>query len=52
MLSIVNTINSYLSDYVLVFLLIALGLWYTVKTGFVQRYFGAGLIEIFGGISF
>ena len=52
MLSIVNTINSYLSDYVLVFLLIALGLWYTVQTGFVQRYLGAGLKEIFGGLSF
>ena len=30
MLQIVNTINSYLSDYILVFLLVAVGLWYTV----------------------
>ncbi len=53
MLSIVNTINSYLSDYVLVFLLVAVGLWFTFKTKFVQvRYLGAGLKEIFGGLSF
>ncbi|MGN0404967.1 MAG: alanine/glycine:cation symporter family protein [Bariatricus sp.] len=53
MLSIVQTINAYLSDYILVFLLVAVGLWYTVKTGFVQvRYLGAGLKKIFGDISF
>lgn len=51
MLSIVQTINAYLSDYVLVFLLVAVGLWYTVKTGFVQRYLGQGLKHIFGGLS-
>lgn len=52
MLSIVNTINSYLSDYVLVFLLLGIGLWYTIRTKFVQvRYLGAGLKEIFGGLS-
>ena len=38
MLQIVNTINSYLSDYILVFLLVAVGLWYTVKTKCVERY--------------
>lgn len=53
MLSIVQTINAYLSDYILVFLLVAVGLWYTIKTGFVQvRYLGAGLKKIFGDISF
>ena len=53
MLSIVQTINAYLSDYILVFLLVAVGLWYTIKTRFVQvRCFGAGLKKIFGGISF
>lgn len=31
MLSIVQTINAYLSDYILVFLLVAVGLWYTIK---------------------
>ena len=52
MLSIVNTINSYLSDYVLVFLLLGIGLWYSIRTKFVQvRYLGAGLKEIFGGLS-
>ncbi len=53
MLSIVNTINAYLSDYILVFLLVAVGLWYTIKTKFVQvKYLGAGLKQIFGGLSF
>ena len=52
MLEIVSTINGYLSDYVLLFLLIAVGLWFTVKTGFVQiRYFGDGMRRAFGGIS-
>lgn len=52
MLEIVSTINGYLSDYVLLFLLIAVGFWFTVKTGFVQiRYFGEGMRRAFGGIS-
>ena len=51
MLQIVNTINSYLSDYILVFLLVAVGLWYTVKTKFVQRYLWKGLKQLFGGFS-
>ena len=35
------------------FLLVAVGLWYTIKTRFVQvRCFGAGLKKIFGDISF
>ena len=36
LLSIVQTINAYLSDYILFILLIAVGLWYSVKTKFVQ----------------
>ena len=36
LLQLVQTINAYLSDYVLVILLIVVGLWYTVKTRFVQ----------------
>ena len=53
LLNLVNTINSYLSDYILVFLLVAVGLWFTIKTKFCQvRFFGAGMKEIFGGISF
>ena len=52
MLQIVQTINAYLSDYVLVFLLVAVGLWYTVKTRFVQvRCFGEGMKKVFGNLS-
>ncbi len=51
LLSIVQTINAYLSDYVLVFLLIAVGLWYSIKTRFVQvRCFKEGLQSVFGNI--
>ena len=51
--TVVQTINSYLSDYVLVFLLIGVGLWYTIKLKFVQvRYLGAGLKKIFGDLNF
>lgn len=51
MSTIVNTINTYLSDYILVFLLVAVGLWYTFQTHFVQRYLGTGLKHIFGNLS-
>ena len=52
MLQAVQTINAYLSDYVLVFLLVAVGLWYTVKTRFVQvRCLGEGLKGVFGNLS-
>ena len=44
LLPIVQTINSYLSDYILFFMLIAVGLWYSFKTRFVQvRCFGEGM---------
>jgi len=50
---IVANINNYLSSYVLIVLLIAVGLWYSVKTRFVQvRYFGEGMKKVFGSISF
>lgn len=52
MSTIVNTLNTYLSDYILVFLLVAVGLWYTIQTHFVQRYLGSGLKQIFGNLSF
>ena len=52
LLSIVQTINSYLSDYVLVILLLGVGLWYSVKTGFVQlKYFGYGMKKTFGDLN-
>lgn len=49
---IVVKINEYLSSYILIVLLIAVGLWYTIKTRFVQvRYFGAGMKKVFGNLS-
>jgi AGCS family alanine or glycine:cation symporter len=52
LLNIVQTINGYLSDYVLVFLLVAVGLWYSIKTRFVQvRCFGEGMKRVFGDLS-
>lgn len=49
---IVASINNYLSSYILVILLIAVGLWYTVRTRFVQiRCFGEGMRKVFGNIS-
>ena len=41
LLPIVQTINTYLSDYILVILLLGCGLWFSIKTKFVQvRCFG------------
>ena len=52
MLKIVQTINSYLTDYVLIFLLIGAGLYFTVRTKFVQvRCFGEGMRMVFGKLS-
>lgn len=52
LLKIVGTINSYLSDYILVILLLGIGLWYSIKTGFVQvRYLGSGFRKMFGGLN-
>lgn len=49
---IVADINTYLSSYILVFLLIAVGLWYSIKTRFVQvRCFGEGMKRVFGNLS-
>ncbi len=52
LLKIVATINAYLSDYILVFLLLGCGLVFTIRTRFVQvRYFGAGMRRLFGTLS-
>lgn len=52
LLPIAKTINAYLSDYILVFLLIAVGLWYSIKTRFVQvRCFGEGMRKVFGNLT-
>ena len=49
---IVSTINTYLSNYILVFLLIGVGLWYSIRTRFVQiRCFGEGMKRVFGNLS-
>ena len=49
---IVAKINEYLSSYILIVLLIAVGLWYTIKTRFVQvRCFGEGMKKVFGNLS-
>ena len=49
---IVCDINTYLSNYILVFLLIGVGLWYSIRTQFVQvRCFGEGMRKVFGNLS-
>ena len=49
---IVSDINTYLSNYILVFLLIGVGLWYSIKTRFVQlRCFKEGWNSVFGNLS-
>ena len=48
-LQVVQRINFYLSDYILVFLLIGTGLYFSVRTRFVQvRCFGEGMRAVFG----
>ncbi len=52
LLHIVQTINFYLSDYILVILLMGTGIFFTAKTKFVQvRCFREGLGKVFGGFS-
>ena len=52
LLKIVQTINSYTADYILVVLLIAVGIFFSVKTRFVQvRCFGEGIKKVFGKFS-
>lgn len=51
-LTVVQTINSYLSNYILVILLVSMGLLFTIRTKFVQvRCFGEGWRRLFGGFS-
>ncbi len=52
LLHIVQKINAYLSDYILIVLLIGCGLFFTIKTKFVQiRCFGEGMRQVFGNVS-
>ena len=47
----VGYVNTYMSDYILLILLIGVGLFYTIRTKFVQvRCLGQGLKQVFGGI--
>lgn len=51
LLNIVSKVNGYLTDYVLIFLLVGTGLWFTIRTKFVQiRCFGEGMRAVFGNI--
>ena len=52
LLQVVQTLNSYLSDYILIVLLIGTGIFYTVRTRFVQvRCFGQSMRLTFGNLS-
>lgn len=52
LLSIVSNANPYLADYILVILLVGVGLFFTIKTRFVQvRFFGEGMRNVFGNFS-
>ena len=52
LLPIVQTINGYLADYILIFLLIGTGLWFSFKTKWVQvRCFGESMKNVFGKLS-
>ena len=52
LLKIVQTINACLSDYILIILLIGTGLYFTIRTRFVQvRCFGEGMRKVFGNLN-
>jgi len=52
LLTIVKTINAYLSDYILIILLVGVGLFFSIRTRFVQvRCFGEGMKRVFGNFS-
>ena len=51
LLNVVVTINAYLSDYILIVLLIGVGVFYSFKTRFVQiRCFKQGMKQVFGNL--
>ena len=52
LLPIVQDINKYMSDYILIILLVGTGLFYSIRTKFVQvRCFGEGMKKVFGNLS-
>ena len=51
-LNIAATVNKYLSDYILIILLVSIGLFYSIKTRFVQiRCFGEGMKKTFAELN-
>ena len=51
-MNIVAKANAYLSDYILIVLLIGCGLYFSIRTKFVQvRCFGEGMKKVFGNLS-
>jgi len=49
--NIVNSVNSFLWDFFLLFALVGTGVWFTIKTKGVQvRYFTKGFKQVFGNI--
>ncbi len=51
LLKVMNVINTYMADYVLIVLLVGIGLFFTIKTRFVQvRCFGEGCKNVFGSL--
>ena len=52
LLKFVQTVNLYLSDYILIILLVGCGLYFSIRTKFVQiRCFGEGMRRVFGNFS-
>ncbi len=52
LLQLVQTANAYLSDYILIVMLVGCGLYYSIRTRFVQvRCLGEGMRRVFGGFS-
>ncbi len=50
--SIVNSVNSFLWDFFLLFALVGTGVWFTIRTKGVQiRYFSRGLKQVFGNLN-
>lgn len=48
---IIMTVNGWLWDYLLLILLVGTGVWFTIRTGFIQvRGFGEGWRRTFGGL--
>lgn len=51
LLNIIGKVNEYFSGYVLIILLVGVGVFFTIKTKFVQiRYFGQGAKQVLGNL--